>query len=494
MDLVLCADATASIGTGHVMRCLALARAIHEADIPVRMIGRIQVPWVRQRLADEGISFTLIDSSVPERENPDDLLRQLGGASIGTAVVLDGYHFGLDCQTAVRAAGYRLLVIDDYAHLLEYSCDVLLNQNIGAEDLVYKGDIGRKLLGPQYALLRPEFVAARQKAEVRQFSGKVRNILLTLGGGDCSEHLARIAPNFSVPELQGRTLRVIAGGMPPERIRDILRNCPSRLEILERVEDMPALLLDTDLCVTAGGSTCWELCCLGVPFVVTPLAENQQKLTRWLLDCGIAAPLCALRSFFSEDSSGLFFRYSAKGRALVDGTGAARVISVCLEQAVSLRRAGPEDSEFLLNLVNNPELRKFAGNTHYITRQEHKAWFAARLCSRHSFVFIACVGKRQQPAGYIRFEEKDGTMLLSIALDPQAQGNGFGEQMIREGCRKVIQKSAGAVSTIVARVLENNPRALRVFEKTGFQKSGVSASESGITLVEMCLQNLNNLL
>jgi UDP-2,4-diacetamido-2,4,6-trideoxy-beta-L-altropyranose hydrolase len=330
------ADASPRMGTGHVMRCLALARAAGlEAGLDVRIIARPGVAWVRERLALEKAAVTEIPGEVPVRERPEDLLAQLedAGEQFGKRdwVVLDGYHFGPDCHQAVRGAGYKLLVIDDYAHLPEYSCDVLFNQNIGAETLSYKGAIGQVLLGPKYALLRPEFIAARKRAEERSLPERVQNILLTLGGGNFVECLARMAPEFSIPRLAGRALRVIAGAMPLERIHELLKDCPAKLEILERVDDMPALLLATDLCVSAGGSTCWELCCLGVPFLTVETAENQRAGVRELEAKGVA-PVFASSGFSALLLDGAARRKRAgAGLALVDGLGAGRAVRAMTE-------------------------------------------------------------------------------------------------------------------------------------------------------------------
>ncbi|WP_165176968.1 UDP-2,4-diacetamido-2,4,6-trideoxy-beta-L-altropyranose hydrolase [Desulfovibrio sp. ZJ369] len=300
--ILIRADAAPRMGTGHVMRCLALAQAARREGLDVQMICRLGVDWLRERLAREDIPLHGLPAMPPVAEAPDDLLRQLQTANLpapGTAtvpiwVVLDGYHFDTACQKAVMQAGYRLLVIDDYAHLPEYHCDVLLNQNIGAELLTYQGNIGRKLLGLDYVLLRQEFWDAQKKAQQRSRPAQPRNILVTLGGGNCIEHLEKVAADMCLPELAGRTIRVIQGAMDADRIREAFAQCPAQLEILPRVGDMPALLLDTDLCITAGGSTCWELCCLGVPFLVLQTAENQIHVVSGLIEGNFALPYTSL--------------------------------------------------------------------------------------------------------------------------------------------------------------------------------------------------------
>lgn len=324
--LILRADATPRMGTGHVMRCLALAQAAQDQGIEIHLVGRVHVPWVRERLCAECIPLLKLADAVAHEENPADLLHQLaqtGFAPSDTWVVLDGYHFTLACQHAVRNAGYRLLVIDDYAHLPEYSCDILLNQNLGAEALSYTGDIGQKLLGPRYALLRREFREARERLPHTKRNIPPKNILVTLGGGDFIEYLENIAQHMSIPALEGRTVRVIQGAMNAERIRQAFVNCPARLEILPRVTDMPTLLLETDLCITAGGSTCWELCCLEIPFLTVEVAENQKE---------IAARLALLRvaPFFSaaELHKALIEQPTVlvqKNLRLCDGSGASQL-------------------------------------------------------------------------------------------------------------------------------------------------------------------------
>lgn len=303
MRVLLRADATPSIGTGHVMRCMALALAARELGADASLCGRVTVPWVARRLESEAIPFLPLHDPLPEREDADALL-EIVGKNRPDSVVLDGYHFGTECQRAVKSAVDALMVIDDCNHLAEYCADFLLNQNLGAENLPYRGDIGEKLLGPGYALLRPEFRKAREPAEKRVFPETPRNVLLTLGGGDFGAHLDRIAPGLNMPELEGKTVRVVAGGTPDDRIGKALAECPASVEILRRVDDMPGLLLDTDLCVTAGGSTCWELCCLGVPFLVVETAANQREPIREIVRSNASVPFspAAFRDMLSRSA------------------------------------------------------------------------------------------------------------------------------------------------------------------------------------------------
>ena len=236
------------------------------------------------------------------------------------AVVLDGYHFTTACQSLIREAARTLLVIDDYHHLSSYDCDILLNQNPGSEEYRYDGRAGLKLLGLDYALLRPEFQTPPLSVS------QARALLLSLGGGNASAVLPSLVPGLSSPSLTGRTLRVIAGSMSADAIRKALGGTAARLEIVRHVDDMPALLAGTEMCISAGGSTCWELCRRGIPFLTVEIAENQRRICDWL-DAHAYAPRFSAPAFTALlNDAERRTRCAAALRKLVDGRGAARVI------------------------------------------------------------------------------------------------------------------------------------------------------------------------
>jgi RimJ/RimL family protein N-acetyltransferase len=153
---------------------------------------------------------------------------------------------------------------------------------------------------------------------------------------------------------------------------------------------------------------------------------------------------------------------------------------------IELRRARQEDSHFLMDIYNHPDINKLASIPHIVSIQEHKLWFMERLHSAHSFIYIA-FKQDNAPFGYIRFEEKDGAAILSIAILPRWQNNGFGLSLIAEGCRKLLEEIT--VYTIIAHVRSDNTRALHVFEKVGFLVTG-TISQNDIKLVELSLDTV----
>lgn len=460
INLILRADATPRMGTGHVMRCLALAQAAQDQGLEVLVVGRVSVPWVQERLHAERLSLQEIPDAVPHEEDPANLLQQLAKTGFTPAdswVVLDGYHFTLACQLAVRNTGYRLLVIDDYAHLPEYSCDILLNQNLGAEELPYAGDIGLKLLGLRYALLRREFRKAKERLSFIKRNVPPQNILVTLGGGDFIEYLENIAQGMSIPVMKGRTVRVIQGAMDAVKIKKAFTNCPARLEILPRVEDMPSLLLDTDLCITAGGSTCWELCCLEVPFITVEMVENQRNIVRSMEDIGTALQ-------FTRATFAAALDTSPKMTAMpttVGGNGALLTLAECM---LSLRYVAATDIDFLFCLANSSSIRAVSFHDAPITREEHVRWFQEKLQQE---VLFFIVEYNQEPCGYIRFSGNMGWVDVSIAISPEARGKKVALVGLQRACRWLFVHER-TVLGIRALVKITNQLSIKLFERAGF--------------------------
>ena len=462
--LLIRADATPRMGTGHVMRCLALAQVARREGLDVHMVCRLGVDWLRERLAREDIPLHCLPDMPPAAEPPDALLQQLqtdnlaipGTTSTPIWVVLDGYHFDTVCQLAVMRAGYRLLVIDDYAHLPEYHCDALLNQNIGAELLSYQGNIGRKLLGLEYVLLRQEFWDVQEKAQQRSRPAQPQNILITLGGGNFIEHLEKIAADMCLPELAGRTIRVIQGAMEADRIRAAFTHCPAQLEILPRVDDMPALLLDTDLCVTAGGSTCWELCCLGVPFLTVEVAANQHNIVKYL-EKYFSIPQFSLEAVKSQLAS-----ISSLHSPKIHKENIYKLLNDQHEY-ISFIPATENDIQFVFSLANDKDVRKMSFQQHTITWHEHTKWFHNMLIKKNPFLIALYKNKK---CGYIRFNNTCNESEITIAIDKAYRGKHLAKHILREACLKIVHESP--IKHIQASIKSENVPSLSTFEKAYF--------------------------
>jgi UDP-2,4-diacetamido-2,4,6-trideoxy-beta-L-altropyranose hydrolase len=340
--LLVRADASAAVGSGHVMRCLALVQAWGSRSGPVWFLSRCSNETLRQRIQAAGAEFLSLPPDASQHldvQSTLTLLEELKPAY----VVLDGYDFDLGYQRAVRAAGNRLLVIDDMLRLAHYETDILLNQNLGASRLQYDcNPDAAVLLGPEYALLRQEFIFWRSR--LHTVPETARKILVTLGGSDPDNVTLKVIQALRRLEIARLQIRVVAGPANPhiDELCAAAAAFAGELELLTAVSDMAPLMAWADLAITGAGSTCWELACLGLPAVSLVIAANQRSIAEELGAAGVIfnlgwhAEVSAERLATSVD--GLLFssfrrlRMSQKGRALVDGKGAERVVSALLQR------------------------------------------------------------------------------------------------------------------------------------------------------------------
>jgi UDP-2,4-diacetamido-2,4,6-trideoxy-beta-L-altropyranose hydrolase len=252
-------------------------------------------------------------------------------------IVLDGYQFDSQYQTSARKTGYKVLIIDDMAHLSIYHADILINQNISAKKQIYNIDSNPKLLlGNRYVMLRKEFLQFNRKN--RSKVGEVKNILVTLGGADADNVTLTVLKALIRIAQSDLKIKVVVGPVNPnlQTLENEIRMTNKDIEVLTSVKEMPALISWADIAVSGGGSTCWELAFYGLPFLVVVLAKNQIDIAAGLSDEGAAINLgwhCELtEDYIFRRINDLFedpeLRYflSQNSRNLVDGQGAERII------------------------------------------------------------------------------------------------------------------------------------------------------------------------
>lgn len=289
MNLLIRADADSHIGTGHVMRCLALAHAWQAVggrtrfaltSIPARLMTLLEV----QEMDIE--QLTINPGSKMDAVQTVKLAERLSASWIA----VDGYHFDTDYQQIVKEAGFSTLLIDDYGHARAYSADIVLNQNLHACEAMYmqRESYTRLLLGTRYALLRREFWTWH--GWQRRIPLRAQHLLLTLGGSDPDNTTLTAIQALKLLKLPDLKVRVIVGPANSrlQELKEASENSTAQIEIITGVKDMPKLMAWADLVITAAGSTCWELAFMGVPMITVILANNQEPIAASLAEQGAA--------------------------------------------------------------------------------------------------------------------------------------------------------------------------------------------------------------
>ena len=341
--LIIRADANAEMGAGHLMRCLALAQAWKDAGGGATFITACQNEDLLQRLREEGFDIHLLTQPYPDPSDCDYTKDILAGYP-SAWIVLDGYHFNEVYQQQVKELGHRLLVIDDMAHLKHYYADIVLNQNLHAEQLQYSCEpYTRLLLGTRYVLLRREFLAWKDWR--REIPEVARRVLVTLGGGDPENHTLKVIQalqKLNIPDLEAT---VIIGASNPHAgvLEAAARQSHIPVCLIRDARNMPELMAWADMGISGGGSTSLEIAYMGLANCTIVLANNQAQLAQAMQQRGMTINLGPYQSVDRvamaqtiidlAKRSELRREMSQRGQQLVDGNGGQRVVATILEKS-----------------------------------------------------------------------------------------------------------------------------------------------------------------
>ena len=353
-SLIIRADASRTIGAGHVMRCLALAEAWRSRGGRATLLGVCEISPLLPMMRSAGVAYMDIESVHPDPVDVDrtmSLLRSGKDEASAHWAVVDGYHFDPQYQEAVRDVGTPVLVVDDTAHLPDYRADLLVNQNVYAKDLKYRCDSSSLLLGCRYAMLRDEFLVCGDRD--REIPEVAKKILVSAGGSDPNNLASLVIDALSRLDVEGFEAIIVAGGdnQHLEALRVAARQSDEKhclVRVVEHSSEMPKLMAWADLAVTAGGTTCLESSYMGLPSIVVVTAANQERAAIDLTERGIVKGLGSVAGLESERIASeirslahdplLRRDMSRRGRELVDGHGTSRVVDRML--ALSERSQG----------------------------------------------------------------------------------------------------------------------------------------------------------
>lgn len=340
-NLLIRADALTDTGTGHLMRCLALAQAWRAQSGKVFFLSHCMSRSLRERVESEKIDLLSVERIHPDPYDISYTLATLesfqGSNESETWFVLDGYHFDPSYQRTIRESGNRLLVIDDFNIFPYYYADIIVNQNINAGTINYQcNPEASLLLGSRYILLRQEFRTWQNWERV--IPEKAEKVLVTLGGSDTRNVTLKVIRALQNIKDSKLLVTIVLGGTNPhvELIRHELSTFSYRYNLLTSVQNMPELMAWADIAISTVGSTCWELAFMGLPTLLLVTQENHKFLAKQLEDA-----LCFKSLFLSDDmdkavitesiemligSREILKIQSEKGKQLIDGKGVDRIM------------------------------------------------------------------------------------------------------------------------------------------------------------------------
>jgi len=474
-------DASSRLGSGHAARCLALADALRAAGWACAFASTPETCDTVPALARSGHRVIELAEATQEPAALKAAMPQ--GCEL---LVVDHYGRDIAFETACRSWAERILVCDDLADR-SHDCDFLLDPTFERVPYDYTSLVPgncRLLLGPEFALLRVQFLAARAAA-LRRRTGRdrIERILVSLGGTDPLNVTSKVLRGISLSGIAAQVDVVLGGKADPlEVARALPASNASSITLHIAVDDMADLMSNADLAIGAAGTTSWERCALGLPSLMLVIARNQQQIARSLDGAGAAASLGRDESVSEEELAAQLRAFAAnpmrlaamskRAAAICDGRGTQRVLLALLRPIVSrrgdhvaLRLASVADEAMILEWQRDPATRRHARNPAVPAPNEHRRWMAARLADPGCFItVIDCSGT---PAGILRLDRKTGAVnshVISIFVAPGKHRRGLG------ACALSLARQLVPGAELIADILPENQASVKLFSAAGYRR------------------------
>jgi UDP-2,4-diacetamido-2,4,6-trideoxy-beta-L-altropyranose hydrolase len=347
VNIVFRVDSSSKIGTGHVMRCLTLAKELQKSS-NIKFICRNREGNLINKIESEGYQVfelekhTIDDSlkvdwlgTTQEKEilDSEKILREIKP----DLLIVD--HYGIDSYWHKRMYKFskKIFVIDDLANR-NYNCDILLDQNFFKNTKIrYKKlvkDSCKLLLGPKYALLRDEFATKYQNSN----SLEINRILVYFSGTNIKNNLLKVVDGISSCKKDKINIDIILG--KNFFLKDELINFFSDMKNIffyDFVDNMSEIMNNSDLYIGSAGTTTWERSSTGLPSIVISVAENQIEPMNALSEAGLSFYLGSQEKVTSYeiaqnlnyifDNPNILKKMRKDNMELVDGKGVSRCVN-----------------------------------------------------------------------------------------------------------------------------------------------------------------------
>ena len=490
MKVLILTEGGRYVGFGHVTRMYAVCQAFEEFGIRPYMIikGDATVGSVLGDAKWEIFDWIKYPSGIKERFGEIDIL------------LIDSYLAPREVYEYLSEMAKVPAFYDDFGRI-DYPCGLVINGNIHAELMEYqKSPCQNYLLGVKYLPMRKEF----WEIEDKDINEEVNSILITFGGEDL-RNMTPVVLNVLTEHFNNYKKFVIIGkGFRENTIKKIKELSDKRTELsfYPNAEKMKWLMLRSDIAISAGGQTLYELARTGVPTIGVIVADNQKLQAQVMKDKKI------LIDVFCWDENGfelklaesinrleqykVRYNLSLNGRALVDGRGAARIVNDLLKRfnnmcgsfrenithsnleidgfsLINFLNATKKELEMVRRWRNHPEVKKWMYNQHEITPDEHINFINSLKYSRNKAYWI--VKHYTAYIGILSFTNInviDEYAYLGIYSNPYERIKGAGKTLMSLAIK--IAFRFFKLRTLKLEVFESNTRAINLYSKFGFKK------------------------
>lgn len=454
-------DGSSTIGLGHLVRCIALAKMLDDSfdihfackQVPDSIVAEIQ---------DAGFGFMLM-------EDDNELLSILSPKDL---VVIDSYELESDYQKAIKEIGCPLVCIDDL-HEKPTFADLILNHTPCVSPQEYEAKSYTQFaLGPSYALIRPPFLALAKQNSRKSGDGSV---LICFGGSD-SRNLTKVALDVVSAFSQFKHINVVTGAAysHQESLADIMNKQANVVHYYNiSAEEMAQRMAESDLCIVPASGILTEALTSGASIISGMYVDNQRFVFE---NYKKANAFISAENFSGENLLAAVNNYLSqthfRNAPLVDGKSGERikkrVQELANEQYFELRAVTGEDAKLTYQWASNQKVRQYSLSKGTIQFSDHVAWLSGKLTDPKCIFYIAVFcGK---PVGSIRFDLTNEDAVISYLLDPDYHGQGLGATMLKKGILSLCEIAGHKVTRITGIVMPANISSCKTFERFGFEK------------------------
>ncbi len=437
MNILIRADSSSHIGTGHIMRDLVLAERFKDSKIVFatqNLAGNINY-----KIEEAGYENENLENNDIERL---DFIIKKRSIDI---IVIDNYAIGYDYETQlkIKNPNLKIMVLDDTYE--KHNCDILLNHNFCADESKYKDLVPEHCelqCGTKYTLLREEFIQEKEKKRPR--SSKKVTVFIAMGGADHSNLNVRILDVLS--EFNGKIKAIVVTTSANKNISELSEFVKDKKWIdLQINSDRVAYLMNiSDFAIVTPSVILNEILFMELPFIAIKTAENQEEFFNHIKNNHY---LC-LRKFNSH----ILYRY------LIE------LFDIVKYRFINYINLDETESEMVLNWRNQPSIRKWMINREIIDYSDHKD-FIKRLKNNEQHQYFL-IKSDEQYIGSVNFKlDKMNRVEMGIFANPFLKGIG---QLLMN---LIIYHSFVKLNKdiIVSEVFSENKKAIKLYENNHFK-------------------------
>ena len=280
MNILIRADSSSYIGTGHIMRDLVLAKQYKNENIIFAtqdLVGNIN-----HQIIEAGYKIELLKS------NDFEELNKLVKKFEIDMIVIDSYNIDCSFEKKLKEdnSSLKVFVLDDTYE--KHFCDILLNHNISADKKRYKKLVPKNCefrCGSKYTLLREEFLEAKKMKDKIKKDKKTKTIFLAMGGADHSNINIKILKVIRKIRKDKKNVKVnLVTTSANKNLKELEEYCKNKkwINLQKNSNEIAKLMIESDFAIVTPSVTVNEVYFLSLPMIAIKTADNQKDIYKYL--------------------------------------------------------------------------------------------------------------------------------------------------------------------------------------------------------------------